>query len=130
MLRDEWTFEYTASRLAAAAQAQYEFRAQRVTFWEEKKAEVIAKIKDTGLTVSESIADGLSGFKYGSGNNPRSAHVMVDTTMQADLDECVAKIRKHRDMGAQYHAWVQVLEANPEARMSLHHDDWQFFFGK
>lgn len=29
-----------------------------------------------------------------------------------------------------YHGWQQVLSANPEARLSLNHDDWLFFFGQ
>src|SRR6267142_1284043 len=60
MLRSKWEFEYTAKNLAIAAEAQKQFRASRAKVWEQKKEEVIAKIKDSGLNVHESIAASLN----------------------------------------------------------------------
>lgn len=126
--RDDWEFEYTASNLAAAARGQRDFRLSRVKVWEEKKGEVMAKIKDTGLTVHEGVAAGMSN--YTTSNAGHGATVMVDSTLQRDLNECVTKITSHRGSAAEYDAWLQVLEANPEARLKLKHADWMFFFGK
>lgn len=128
MNRDDWEFEYTASNLATAAKGQRDFRLGRVKVWEEKKAEVMAKVKETGLTVHEGVAAQMAN--YTTSAHQQGATVMVDATLQRDLNECVTKIRTHRAAATEYDAWVQVLEANPEARLKLKHDDWQFFFGK
>jgi hypothetical protein len=130
-LRTKWEFEYTAKALADAAVEQRHFRDQRVLFWTEKKQHVMEKIKAEGLTIDESLSDQLSigSPKYGHSGG-RGATVLIDATMQADLDECVQKIRTHTDYSKQYDAWVQLLLANPESRVRLDHDDWLFFFGK
>lgn len=126
MNRNDWEFEYTASALARAAASQRDHRNERVSVWEGKKAEIMEKIKSSGLSVHEGVAASLSN--YTSGN--QDAQVMVDATLQRDLTECVQKIQTHRAMATQYDGWVQVLEANPESRLKLKHEDWMFFFGK
>lgn len=128
MNRSDWEFEYTASALAKAAEGQRDHRNERVTVWEGKKAEVMTKIKDTGLTVHEGVAAGMAN--YTTSNNPGGAQVMVDVTLQRDLNECVSKIREHRQAATDYDSWAQVLNANPEARLKLKHNDWMYFFGK
>lgn len=125
--RADWEFEYTARNLATAATGQRDFRLGRVKAWEEKKGEVMVKIKESGLTVHEGPAASMSNYTT---SNSGGAHVMVDTTLQRDLSECVSKIASHRAAAAEYEGWIQVLEANPEARLKLKHDDWMFFFGK
>jgi hypothetical protein len=135
MNRNDWEFEYTASRLAAAAMAQRDFRAARVKVWEQKKEEVMKRIKDSGLTVHEDIAAGMIGTASNNFNKySTSVHngpqVLVDPTMQKDLNECHMKINEHRNLQKEYDAWLQVLDANPESRLHLKHDDWMFFFGK
>ena len=127
--RTDWEFEYTASHLATAAKAQRDFRLSRVMAWEEKKTEVMQKVKDTGLTVHEGVAAEMAGTTY-SNHAQGGAHVMVDATLQRDLNDCVSKIRTHREAAAEYDGWLQVLDANPESRLKLKHDDWMFFFGK
>ena len=54
--RDEWEFEYTASKLAEGAQAQKEFRLGRVKVWTDAKAKLMAEVKESGLEVTESVA--------------------------------------------------------------------------
>jgi CelD/BcsL family acetyltransferase involved in cellulose biosynthesis len=126
MNRHEWEFEYTAATLADAAEKQRDYRTSRVAAWEAKKAEVMAKVKESGLTVHEGPAAGMSNYT----NAIQGAHVMVDTTLQQDLSECVTKINAHRQAATSYDGWAQVLRANPEKRVALHQDDWLFFFGK
>lgn len=125
--REFWEFEYTCNALAIAAEVQKEYRLSRVKAWEDKKAEIMAKIKDTGLTVHESVAEKMSS--YSNNVNP-FATVMVDKRMQEDLTEAVTRIKTHRDLARHYDGWVQMLNANPEARVKLKHSDWMFFFGK
>lgn len=128
MNRSEWEFEYTCAKLAEAATAQKEHRLARVQAWTEKKAEVMQKIKDSGLTVHESVAEQFAN--YGGTQAFQGAQVMVDNTLQKDLSECVTKIASHRAAATEYDGWIQMLNANPEARVKLTHDDWMFFFGK
>ena len=128
MNRSDWEFEYTASNLATAAKAQRDHRNARVKVWEEKKVEIMQKVKDTGLTVHEGVAAQMAN--YTASAHQQGATVMVDATLQRDLNECVTKIRQHRDAATEYDAWVQVLEGNSEARLKLKHNDWLFFFGK
>lgn len=127
MNRNDWEFEYTASTLAKAAESQRDYRRRRVEVWEGKKAEIMEKIKTTGLTVHEGVAAGLSSY---SNTGQGGASVMVDVTLQKDLNECVSKIRTHQSAATEYDGWIQVLQANPEARLKLKHADWMFFFGK
>ena len=134
MLRIEWQFEYTAKNLATAAAAQRDFRISRIAAWEEKKTEVMKRIKESGITVHESVASGMgnnniNALKYNT-TSDMGPQVLVDPTMQKDLNECSSKIRNHTDLRNQYDAWYQVLNANPESRVQLDHDDWMFFFGK
>jgi hypothetical protein len=131
ILRDHWEFEYTAAKLADAAEAQHGYRKGRLVVWQDKKKEVMEKIKETGLTIHENLAEKM----YGTTSNQfnplhHGAQVLVDPTMQQDLNEAEMKIKEHRDASKVYDGWVQVLRANPEARLKLTHEDWLFFFGK
>lgn len=128
-LRDDWEFEYTASTLAKAAADQRDYRQSRVTVWEERKTQVMAEIRATGITITESEAEKLSSASY-STHSSHGPRIMIDATMQTRLTECQAKINEHRGLVKEYGAWVQVLEANPESRLKLTHADWMFFFGK
>jgi len=127
MLRDEWEFEYTAAKLAEAAKEQRDFRKSRVEVWEAKKIEVVDKIKSSGLSVHEGPAASMASYTNSSRGG---AHVLVDTTLQSDLNECVDKIKTHREAATDYDGWYQVLWANPESRLKLTHNDWLYFFGR
>jgi hypothetical protein len=125
--RNNWEFEYTASKIAGAAREQLEYRMGRVKFWEGKKAEVTAEITSKGLEVYEPEAEKFSGYtNSGAGH----AQIKMDPTLQARLTEAATKIRENRGKVAEYEAWIQVLEGNPEARLLLKHDDWMYFFGR
>ena len=128
--RNLWEFEYTARNLATAAKGQRDFRLSRVEVWEGKKSEVMAKIKDSGLTVHEGVAAQLQGTYSTANAGYGGAQVMVDSTLQRDLNECVGKIQQHRNLANEYDSWLQVLDANPDARLKLKLGDWMFFFGK
>lgn len=131
-LRSKWEFEYTAKNLAEAAARQLAFRVSRVAFWKEQQAEVIKKIKDTGMIVHEDIAAlAYNNAKYSANTSARGgAQIVIDPTLQTDLNKCHMKIQEHSTLESQYKAWQQVLEGNSESRVKLDHDDWMFFFGK
>lgn len=124
--RDEWEFEYTASKLAEAATAQKAFRLERLAWWTDAKNKVMAEIKDSGLEVSESVAAGISTYTA----QMHGPQIMVRADLQAKLKECHGKIGTHQQAAAEYDGWIQVLSANPEARLKLTHADWLYFFGR
>lgn len=125
MKRNEWLFEYTASKLAVAAEHKRDFRKARLDWWEAKRNEVMQEVKDSGLEVSESLAMDYSKTSPGVG-----PQVMVRNDLQRKLTECYGKIKEHAEMMRQYEGWRQVFVANPESRLQLHHDDWLYFFGE
>jgi hypothetical protein len=123
--RNDWEFEYTASKLAEGARAQLAFRRGRIEAWTKAKREVMAEIKESGIEVSESMGAGFSNYTEKMG-----PQVMVRGDLQRKLTECHAKIREHEKEADEIGGWIQVLEANPEARLKLNHSDWIYFFGK
>lgn len=131
MKRDEWEFEYTATKLAEGAEAQKNFRLARVAWWTDKKATIMAEVKESGLEVTESLA-----AQYGSTMSVSNARgggapqINVRHDLQMKLVECHTKVETHTRAAAEYDGWIQVLRANPEQRLKLTQEDWLYFFGK
>lgn len=125
MKRNEWEFEYTASKLAEAARAKLAHYQGRVTWWKEKQQVVMQEIRDGGLEITESLA-----IEYASTSANFGAQVSVRPELKTKLQECFLKIKEHESRSKDYAAWVQVLDANPESRLKLNHDDWLHFFGE
>lgn len=128
MIRKEWKFEYTASKLAEAAQSKVNWHTERLEWWRTKKNEVFATIRKEGIEVDEKISMAFQNPK--SRDYDRGAQVMVRNDLQKDLDECMDKLQAHAMRLNEYSGWQQVLAANPESRQSLDIDDWLFFFGR
>jgi hypothetical protein len=127
MHRNMWEFEHTAAKLADAAEAKKRHHAGRLEWWETKKAQVMAQIREKGISVHETVA--AESSQYTRPIKGVGARIMVDASLQRDLDECSEKVSSHRSMVDVYAGWTQVLRGNPEARLKLHHDDYLFFFG-
>lgn len=124
MKRNVWEFPYTADKLLGAATVKRDHHNSRLSFWDGKKAETLETIKASGLSVDESIAD-LTSSSYG-----RNPTVAIDSAMMRDLQECVGKVREHREKVAEYAAWIEVFSSQGQSSFPLHSDDWQFFFGQ
>lgn len=122
-LRNEWEFDYSAKELLTASHEKVRFHEERLSWWETQKAAKMEEIRSSGLEVDEGIGAMIS-------NTYRGATVTIDMSLQRDLTECVEKTKEHREKLKIYDAWCQTFEANPNARLKLHHDDWIFFFGK
>lgn len=125
MKRNEWSFDYTATKLAGAAAAKRDTHSRKLKWWEEKKTETTKRVSETGIEVHDSVAASYSNTKAGYG-----PEIVIDARLQRDLTECQQKIKEHHAKVLEYDGWVQVLNANPEARLSLEHDDFLFFFGE
>lgn len=128
MQRQEWKFDYTASKLAEAAKTKHLHHQERFEWWKEKRDQVMAEIRKDGLEIDEKIA-----LEYVSPKRrdwEQGAQVTVRNDLKRDLNECLEKLAYHTGLMNDYRGWHQVLSANPEARLSLDHDDWLFFFGQ
>lgn len=123
--RDQWEFEYTASKLVEGAKTKKESHEKRLAWWEGKKLETMQKVKDGGISIHDSVAAGYSNTKGGFG-----PQIEIEGGLQRDLNECHIKLKEHEEKIRVYDGWIQVLSANPESRLKLTHDDWLFFFGK
>ncbi|MDI4633336.1 hypothetical protein J7U46_09780 [Pelomonas sp. V22] len=126
-IRDEWKFTYTASKLAEGARAQKAFRESRAAWWTEQKAKVMTEIRESGVSVNESVAAQVANYATSAMQGPQ---VTINADLTRKLAECHAKIGTHTQAVAEYDGWVQVLEANAESRLELTQADWLYFFGK
>ena len=127
MKRDAWEFEHTAAKLAVAAEEKKLHHVARLEWWKRKKADVMADIRQKGISVHESVAATSSAYSNPLRNT--GARIMVDATLQRDLDECSEKVGDHKRKAELYDGWAHVLRGNPESRLKLNHDDFLFFFG-
>jgi hypothetical protein len=125
MMRERWEFSFEAAALADAAAKKKLHHADRLAFWERAKSKVMADVRETGIEVSESEAGG----SYANTARAYAPQVMVRADLQKRLSECHGKILEHAEKVKVYEGWVQVLKGNPAARLSLHADDYLFFFG-
>ena len=126
--RDEWEFEYTASKLAKGAAAQQVFRLRRVAAWTAAKDKVMAEVKEGGIEITESVAAGMTN--YTNSSTSFGPQIGINPAFQKKLAECHAKIQAHQQAADEYDGWVQVLTANSETRHKLTQSDWLYFFGK
>ena len=128
MLRQDWGFDYTATKLAEAADQIKAFHQERLAWWKAKRVEVMTTIRTEGLEIDEKIA--LEYRNPKSRDWDRGSQVMVRNDLQKDLTECLEKLAHHTQQVQQYDGWQQVLAANADARVKLDIDDWLFFFGR
>ena len=108
--RDEWEFEYTASKLAKGAAAQQVFRLRRVAAWTAAKDKVMAEVKEGGIEITESVAAGMTN--YTNSSTSFGPQIGINPAFQKKLAECHAKIQAHQQAADEYDGWVQVLTAS------------------
>lgn len=123
MNRHQWNFEYDAKVLLDASRKKLNFHQERLDWWENKKKEVMGKIKEEGLEIDESVAIGYT-------NSARNTTVNIRNDLLVDLNECTSKITEHKAKVKDYDAWCQVLESQNFQTFQLHQEDWLFFFGR
>ena len=126
MKRNDWTFDYTAARLAEAAQAKIAHHEARLAFWRGKRGEVLGRIRTEGIEIDEKIVLGYQSPK--AQDWERANRITIRDDLRTQLDECHGKLRSHTDLAGQYKGWLAMLGANPEVRVPLDVEDWQFFF--
>lgn len=126
MTRTDWKFDYTAARLAAAADERAAHHQTRIAFWRAKRDEVLAKIRAEGLEIDEKIVAAYPSPK--ARDWERANRVTIRDDLRHHLDETLDKLRYHTDLATQFDGWSKMLHANPEQRVGLDIEDWLFFF--
>lgn len=127
MQRKDWKFSYNIDTLLKGATAKRDLHEGKLKWWEGKKKETIAKVKDVGIEVQDSVAASYSSTKGNYG-----PQVVIDATLQRDLSECQQKIREHDLRVRTFNGWIAVLTqaaADPSVEYYLDHEDYLFFFG-
>lgn len=126
--RSDWVFGYKVLDVLEGARTKLEHYEGRLKFWEHKRREIEAEIRERGLEIVESGA----GPTYNvASNTGMSGQVVINTGLQLQFRECHQKIAEHQANVHQYSAWVQVLaDRPPNDALELAQDDWLFFFGK
>lgn len=131
MKRSEWEFEYSSHQLIESANKQKVFRLSRVAWWSDAKEKVMAEVRESGLEVSESIANSSGSYSgYTTINVGGAPQLSVRADLQKKLGECHMKIQEHQRAADEYDGWIQVLSAHRESVFKLNHSDWLYFFGK
>lgn len=128
MLRKDWDFDYTATKLAEAAAVKMAFHQERLDWWKAKRQEVMSTIRSEGLEIDEKIVLEFRSPKARDWD--RGSQVMIRNDLQTDLTECLEKLGHHTQQVQQYDGWQQMLAANAEARVKLDIEDWLFFFAR
>ena len=128
MQRDIWKFTYTAARLSEAAATKIAYHEERLSFWKQRRADVIETVRSEGIEVDEAIAVQYSHPK--ARDWEIGSEILVRNDLRKDIVECSKKLAYHTERRDTYDGWRQVLDANPEARLALDIDDWLFFFGR
>lgn len=121
--RQKWEFEYSAGNLAVAAEKKAKWRGERARWWQKQYDVLLEDVKLKGLVVNKTV-----GQKYSTSNAARGVRIEVNDEFQEKFDECFNKINEHSNAANGYLGWKAVLEANPESRLKLTHEDWLYFF--
>lgn len=131
-MRNSWKFSYSVFEVLAGARAQLEYHNTRLVFWNKKREDILAKIKDDGIKIDESVIEKLaaSGSTYSNFGLNNGPQVSVKQEYLEELNECNSKITQRRASVDQYTGWVKILETEGDSHrvLELEHDDWNFFF--
>lgn len=123
MKRKDWKSSIERAALKVAAEIKLARHQERLKFWQAKETEVMQRIKDDGLEISDSLA----GMTYS--NAGRGPQVMVRAEYQQDLNECHSKINEHQSKVTEYQGWVEFLGSPGPREVEVEIDDYLFFFG-
>ena len=128
MQRKEWKFRYNAKQLVEAARLKLEHHNARLDVWKDKREQLIAEIRESGIEVTEKAALTMRTAKmrdYEDGGN-----VMIRNDLSKALSETYEKLAYHTGLRDTYDGWHQSLLANSDNSFDLDIDDWLFFFGQ
>ena len=124
MKRNEWSFQFAASKVLEAAQNKREEHQKKFVWWENKLEESKSKAKDGGIVIQSSLASSYSNTKSGFG-----PQVSLDPEIQKHLSEAFNKVQEHNAKVKEYQSWIIVLgSCSPSEVLELNQDDYLYFF--
>lgn len=116
MIRDSWTFQYPAEKVAAAAHERAVYHQSRVEHWTVTRDAVVGDLRDSGLEITEQQVTGGERFD-----------VQFDPAKTKRLSEAQSKIRDHARKQQRYEAFARVLLRQPTQVLELDVDDVDYF---
>ena len=122
-LRDRWVFDYPLERIVAAVRAKISFHQSRVGHYSARMDEVMANIRERGITIQEVIDDPFS-----NATSYRMEAAQIDPELNRQMSD-VQKKRKHHQMRVmEYTRWLDNLTAGVRpTHLPLTIDDVEFF---
>ena len=123
-MRSEWQFTYPACDIGVAAAQKRDYHRGRVEFWSKKRDALLEKIKESGITVTDSFIETVYACATPT---LRGAQVMIDPEMHKQLGECQEKVKHHEDLAHTYEKFSLAL-CDKTIDIPLTVDDINFFF--
>jgi hypothetical protein len=114
--RHEHLFQFTGAIIAAAAQAEYAYHKDRLQYWNIAMGLAIESAKNAGLKVEEYAVTG-----------GKRVQMVVDPSIQGRLNECGAKIDKHRTAADHFQIEASTYVTQSERSYELQPDDVIYF---
>lgn len=111
-----WVFEYTASEIAAAAQARAQHHGSRLEYWTEKERKAREELKEA------QEADPRPTEHYPSSGRQGYAYAI-----QTQFEYAQAKVREHRDKVELFQRVVRVMGRETDRKFSLTLEDVGLF---
>lgn len=123
MLRSEWSFEYQAGDLLEAANKEFDKRIERIDYWKEKREEVLNRLKDEGLEITNWNSGSETKLSAGS-----AIDVQFDQKLIGRLRECEKYLEKARNEKKEFAMWIQAFSDRQSGEgFKLHAQDIAYF---
>jgi hypothetical protein len=127
--RQDWAKTMRAEEILAGAETKLAFHKERLKFWEEQDAQTRVTIRESGISVNESLAAKTYGvMKMSTANsNFRAPSVTIDPELEDQLQECFHKKQQHIIKIREYESWIEFLKGD-HGPLTLEIADFLFFF--
>jgi len=127
--KSQWTVRYLPSELLDGIANKIAYHKARAEWWKDKQAEVMTKLKEAGVKVTESLVAQYSASNAYSNSQRGSLSVNLDQELQTQLDDCTRKLKEHEKATSLYEHWQSFLKRSQQSEsLLLTFDDYRFFF--
>lgn len=116
MKRTTHTFRFLGKDIAAAADAERDYRAKRAEWWASEFDKAVSAAKEKGIEVREYPVTG--GMQ---------AHMAIDATLQERINICISKRASHKAAADRFAIESAAYATQPEREYELDPDDVVYF---
>lgn len=125
--RDNWKFCFSTKEVSEAISSKLGYHKGRIAWWANRRSEVMEKLKEAGVKVTESLVAQYSTTNLS--NAGRGMSVNLDQELQSQLDECVRKVNEHEKAKTAFERWNSFADSWPNDKMlDLTYEDYVYFF--